>query len=130
MDFQWHAAVQSVVFVLRKGTGHTMFSRIIVMHLPSANGLPAGSVSGRIVDWGKRLRTANGFAHTFYCRCLQAREHNPPDVWIQLLRTLLKDAACRQALLQRSTAAAAAAPAELLLAQLAASLAEELAARQ
>jgi hypothetical protein len=39
----------------------------------------------------------------------------------------LQDAACRQALLARSSAAAAA-PAELMLAQLAATIAEELAA--
>jgi hypothetical protein len=58
---------------------------------------------------------------------LQARSGNPPDVWIQLLRHLLQDAACRQALLARSSAAAAA-PAELMLAQLAATIAEELAA--
>jgi hypothetical protein len=58
---------------------------------------------------------------------LQARRFNPPDVWIQLLRLLLRDAACRQALLKHSPAAAAA-PAELMLVQLAASLAEELAA--
>jgi hypothetical protein len=60
--------------------------------------------------------------------CPQAPPGNPPDVWIQLLRHfLLRDAACRQALLQRSPAAAAA-PAELMLVQLAATLAEELAA--
>jgi hypothetical protein len=53
---------------------------------------------------------------------------NPPDVWVQLLRHLLRDAACRQALLKRSPAAAAA-PAELMLAQLAVTLAEELYAK-
>jgi hypothetical protein len=58
---------------------------------------------------------------------LQASAPNPPDVWIQLLRHLLCDTECRKALLQRSNAAAAA-PAELMLAQLAATLAEELAA--
>jgi hypothetical protein len=56
---------------------------------------------------------------------LQARWFNPPDVWIQLLRYLLHDEACRKALLQHSSAAGAA-PAELMLAQLAATLAEEL----
>jgi hypothetical protein len=52
---------------------------------------------------------------------------NPPDVWVQLLLELLRNAACRQALLKRS-AAAAADPAELMLVQLAATLAEELSA--
>jgi hypothetical protein len=48
-------------------------------------------------------------------------------VWIQLLGELLRfDFACRQALLERCSSAAAA-PAELMLAQLAATLAEELA---
>jgi hypothetical protein len=48
-------------------------------------------------------------------------------VWIQLLRFYLRYPACRQALLSRSSGAAAA-PAELMLAQLTATLAEELAA--
>jgi hypothetical protein len=58
---------------------------------------------------------------------LQARWFNKPDVWTQLLRHLLRDAACRQALLKRSSGTAAA-PAELMLVQLAAKLAEEVAA--
>lgn len=57
---------------------------------------------------------------------MQAAPDNPPDVWVQLLHHLLRDATCRQALLQRSLAAATAF-AELKLAQLAAKLAEELA---
>jgi hypothetical protein len=61
------------------------------------------------------------------CPCVQARWFSRPDVWAQLLRHLLRDAACRQALLNRSSGAAAA-PAELMLMQLAASLAEEVAA--
>jgi hypothetical protein len=48
-------------------------------------------------------------------------------VWIQLLRHFLKDGACRQALLKQSICTVAA-PAELMLAQLAATVAEELAA--
>jgi hypothetical protein len=58
---------------------------------------------------------------------LQARPNNPPDVWVQLLRHLLHDADCRQALLKRSPTAAAT-PNELMLVQLAATLADELAA--
>jgi hypothetical protein len=58
---------------------------------------------------------------------VQARWCYPPDVYLQLLRRLLRDAACRQELLKRSGAAAAA-PAELMLVQLAATLAGELAA--
>lgn len=49
------------------------------------------------------------------------------DVWVQLLHHLLRDAGCRQALL-RCSCRATAAPAQLMLAQFAASLAEELAA--
>jgi hypothetical protein len=59
---------------------------------------------------------------------LQTRFGNPPDVWMQLLRHILKSPACRKALLACSSATATA-PAELMLAQLAATLAEELAAR-
>lgn len=64
-----------------------------------------------------------GFALQSPCAvpCLQARCGTAPDVWMQLLRQLLRDVACRQAVLQRSTAAAAA-PVELMLVQLAAEL--------
>jgi hypothetical protein len=58
---------------------------------------------------------------------LQARWSSPPDVGVQLLHHLLRDSGCRQALLTRSSGAAAS-PAECMLAQLAASLTEELAA--
>jgi hypothetical protein len=57
---------------------------------------------------------------------IQARWCSPPDIGSQLLCHLLRDAACRKALLQRSCGLAAA-PAERMLAQVAASLAEELA---
>jgi hypothetical protein len=73
----------------------------------------------------------------YYCRVcsflhnsslhLQAPFGNTPDVWIQLLREFLCAPSCRQALFNRSTGTAAA-PAELMLAKLAAALAEELAA--
>jgi hypothetical protein len=54
---------------------------------------------------------------------------DPPDVWIQLLRHLLRDAACREALLERSRAAIATslAPAEFARVRLAVSLAGQLA---
>jgi hypothetical protein len=55
---------------------------------------------------------------------VQERWHNPPDVWIQLLRRLLCGAACREALLEGNSVASA----EHRLARFAISLAEELAA--
>jgi hypothetical protein len=58
---------------------------------------------------------------------LQAPSGEAPNVWLQLLKDLLNDAACREALLKGSSGAAAA-PAELMLAQLAAPLAGELTA--
>jgi hypothetical protein len=60
---------------------------------------------------------------------LQAPRFKPPDVWFRLVRGLLRVPACRQALLKLSPAAAAA-PAELMLAQLAATLAGELDIKQ
>lgn len=57
---------------------------------------------------------------------LQARLLNTPDVWINLLRELLHDKACRQALLKRSTEAVAT-PDEGMRLQLAVKLAERLA---
>jgi hypothetical protein len=59
---------------------------------------------------------------------LQAPRGNSPDVWKQLLRYLLCDAAFRQALLHDVSTAAAEAPSKLVVAQLAVTLAEELAA--
>lgn len=73
------------------------------------------------------LLTADVMPPTCYYCALQARCGNPLDVWMQLLEGLLRDASCRQALLKHSSGAAAA-PARLVLAQLAASLAKELAA--
>lgn len=57
-----------------------------------------------------------------FVTCVQAP---PCNVWIQLLRTLLEYAACRQHLLGLSSAEAAS-PTQLMLAQLAAGLADKL----
>jgi hypothetical protein len=60
------------------------------------------------------------------CCGLQARLLNTPDVWINRLRELLHDKACRQALLKRSREAVAT-PDEDTRLQLAVKLAERMA---
>lgn len=59
---------------------------------------------------------------------LQVCWFHPPDVWMQLLQHFLRDTSCRQALLGDTGSTAAPELALMMLGQLGAALAEELAA--
>jgi hypothetical protein len=73
-----------------------------------------------------RLCSAPHQAATSMCFCLQAGWGDPPDVWMQLWRHLVRDEACSQALLQQCTAGPDAAPSMRQMRQLAVAMKAEL----